>query len=153
MPKLSTKSWNIADVRFRPGLYLPQCLLGAGLYAVATVCLWNSALAWPLCLLLSVVALLYTLRELARINRLWGELPVASLVCEDRGWKLQLADGQWCPLQMEPSPLVHPAVLLARFSAPDRGAARFTLFLIAGNTDPELWRRLSLCLRYAREPG
>jgi hypothetical protein len=123
------------------------------LYILATACVWNSALAWPLCLLLSIVALLYTLRELARVNRLCGELPLASLVCEDRGWQMQLLDGQWYPLQLEPWPLVHPAVLVARFTAPDRGDARFTLFLIAGNTDPELWRRLSLCLRYAGEPG
>ena len=62
MHKLSTKSWNIPDVRFRPGLYLPQRLLGAGLYAVATVSMCNYALAGPLCLLLSVLALLYTRR-------------------------------------------------------------------------------------------
>ena len=151
MPELSIKSWNLPDVRFKPGLYLPQCLLGAGLYILATVCLWNSAIPWPLCLLLSGVALLYSLRELARVNRLWGEFPLASLVCENRRWKMQLADGEWYPLQLEPWPLVHPAIVVARFSVPDGGEARFTLFLVAGNIDPELWRRLSLGLRYGRE--
>ena len=152
MPELSTKSWNLPDVRFRPGLYLPQCLFGAGLYTLATICLWNSAIPWPLCLLLSAVALWYTLAELARVNRRWGEFPLASLVWENREWKMQLMDGEWYPLRLEPSPLVNPAVLVARFSVADGGEARFTLFLVAGNTDPELWRRLSLCLRYGREP-
>ena len=153
MPKLSTKSWNLPDVRFEPGLYLPQCLLGAGLYALATVCLWASAMPWPLCLLLSWVALLYTLRELARVNRLWGGLPLTSLVCENRVWKMQLVDGVWHSLRLEPWPLILPAVLAARFCVPDGGDTRFTLFLIAGNTEPELWRRISLGLRYGREPG
>jgi hypothetical protein len=153
MPKLSIKSWNLPDVRFRPGLYLPQCLLGAGLYAVATACLWSSALAWQLCLLLSVAALLYTLHELARINRCWGETPLATLVCENREWQMQLVDGEWLPLQLESWPLVHPMVLVARFSVPQGGAGKFTLFLLARNTDPETWRRLCLCLRYAREQG
>jgi hypothetical protein len=123
------------------------------LYTLATICLWNSALAWPLCLLLSVVALLYTLRELARVNRFWGKFPLAFLVCENRVWKMQLMDGEWYPLQLEPWPLVHPALLAARFSVPGGGDTRFRLFLIAGNTDPELWRRLSLGLRYGSEPG
>lgn len=152
MPELSIKSWNLPDVRFKPGLYLPQCLLGAGLYILATVCLWNSTVAWPVCLLLSAVALLYTLCELARVNRLWGGIPLACLVCENRRWQMQLVGGEWYPLQLEPWPLVHPLVLVARFTAPGDGDTRFTLFLIAGNTDPELWRRLSLCLRYGREP-
>jgi hypothetical protein len=152
MPELSIKSWNLPDVRYRPGLYLPQCLLGAGLYAVATACLWNSALAWPLCLPLSAAALLYTLRELGRINRLWGKIPLASLLCENGKWQMQLANDERYPLRLEPWPLVHPALLAARFSVPGGGDTRFSLFLIAGNTDPELWRRLSLGLRYGREP-
>ena len=152
MPVLSTKSWSLPDVRIRPGLYLPQCLLGVGLYGIAALCLWSCAMPWPLCLLLSALALYYTVGELSRLNRCWGRLPLASLVCENGKWQMQLQTGEWYPLQLEPWPLVHPGVVVARFIVPGGGDARFSLLLIAGNTDPELWRRLSLCLRYGREP-
>jgi hypothetical protein len=148
MSSSSIKSWRLPEVRLRPALYLPQCLLGGVLLGLACACLWYSSLPWQACMVLSAIAIVYSIREIWRLNRCWKGATVNCLVCDNGKWQIWLEGDCRLQLQLEPGPLVHPALVAARFRTCLEGDPPYSILLFAGNTEAELWRRLSLALRY-----
>ena len=149
MSSSSIEYWSLSDAQLRPSRYLPQYLGGAVLLLLACACLWSSSLSWQVCFAVTVTASIYCGLELSRINRLWNGRRLTALHCENGVWWLCLEGEIRISLRLEPGPLVHPLLLAARFHAALVDGPSLRLFLVAVNTEPELWRRLSLGLRYS----
>lgn len=134
-------------IEFRPSRLLRGVFLLAAL--LAALALWHTALAWPLRLLLALVASFYLLSLSARQTG-WPRPAAWRALRWNAGWLLQDGRGRWHPVGVEES-VIWPGVVALQLRAP--GGRRLRLLLADDALGAEAARRLRLYLRCIAGPG